>query len=144
MKRHFFFLAALLLIGTGSCKKHHVVPKVAPPHWTMDQTGKYSSSMTVVVQIPPNIRPYVQKTDQIGAFIHDECRGVGTLVEAGTVSAFFILIHGTASEQSKISFQYYSSWKSYLYETSAFLDFTADGTYGTADVPQILNLVPVR
>ncbi|HVX00415.1 MAG TPA: hypothetical protein VHA52_08280, partial [Candidatus Babeliaceae bacterium] len=65
-------------------------------------------------------------------------------VHNGTISAFFILIHGTAAEQSKISFKYYTSWKSNLYQTDAFLDFSVDGNYGTADGPQVLDLKAVK
>lgn len=137
-------LGCITLLGLGSCKKHETLPKTPPPVWTTDASGKYFASMTAVVQVSEKLRPYVKPSDQIGAFIDGECRGTGTLVESGGVSAFFILIHGTASEQKKISFQYYSSWKSHLYSTPPFLPFTVDGTYGTVDVPGVLSLDPVR
>lgn len=133
-----------LLLGLSSCKKHHDLPTVPPPQWTVDQTGQYPTSMTVVVQVPEDLQPYVQESDQIGAFVGDECRGIGTLVVSGSVSAFFILVHGTTSEESMVSFQYYSSWKKHLYATPAFLKFTPDGVYGSADGPRILNLEPAK
>jgi len=100
--------------------------------------------MTIVVQLPDNIRTYEQEADQIGAFIGDECRGTGTLVTTGNGSTFFILIHGTASEQGRLSFKYYSSMKMHMYATSPFLDFMADGSYGSVDNPRVLTLDPVR
>ena len=145
MKKYVTIMLCLILINSEmSCKKHHSIPQVPAPEWEVDNTGKYPVSMTAVVQVPENIRPYIQQGDKIGAFVGEECRGVGQLVRTGSVSAFFLLIHGTASEQSKISFKYWNSWKSYLYSSTAFLDFMVDGNYGTADAPEVLQLNPVR
>lgn len=145
MKKYLIVILCIILgYGIGGCKKHHSRPKVPAPTWTVDQTGQYPASMTAVVRVPDNLQENVQKADQIGAFIGDECRGKGQLVVAGENKLFFILIHGTASEQSRISFKYYSSLKSYLYQTDVFLDFTVDGNFGTADNPIILGLQPVE
>lgn len=144
MKKHYILIGMLLFIGMAGCKKHDTLPKIPAPVWTVDNTGKYPESMTAVVQVPDKLKPYITKTDQIGAFVGEECRGTGTWVHNGAISAFFILIHGTAAEQSKISFKYYTSWKSNLYQTDAFLDFSVDGNYGTADGPQVLDLKAVK
>lgn len=131
-----------LFISMAGCKKKHTQPRVPSPAWTVDNTGKYPVSMTAVVQVPENLRTYLQETDKMGAFIDGECRGTGVWVHSGSVSAFFVQIHGTASEQSKISFKYYFSWRSNMYVTNAFLDFVVDGEYGSVDAPQVLDLVP--
>lgn len=145
MKKYFSIITIILfLILISSCKKHHSLPKVPSPTWTVDNTGKYPASMTAVVQIPEALRKHIQGNDKIAAFIGEECRGTGTLINTGSVSAFFILIHGTASEQSKISFKYYAAGKSNMYETAATLNFTVDGNYGTADGPEILDLIPAE
>lgn len=144
MKKYLILLAGLAFLAAGmSCKKKHDIPRVPAPSWTVDNTGKYPVSMTAVVQVPENLRTYIQQQDQIAAFVGEECRGTGQLIQVGSVSAFFIMIHGTASEQSKISFKYWHAWRSNLYSTDPFLDFTVDGTYGTADAPIILQLKPV-
>ena len=94
-------------------------------------------------EVPENLQPYIQQADKIGAFIGEECRGLGTLVKIDSASAvFFVLIQGAVTERSKISFKYYSSLKSNMYATTPFLEFIVDGNYGTADVPKILNLSP--
>lgn len=142
MKKTGITIIAILLMGTLGCKKHHTLPRVPSPVWTVDNSGKYPVSMTAVVQVPEDLRTYLQETDKIGAFVGDECRGTGTWIHTGNVSAFFILIHGTSSEKSKIRFKYYFSWKSNLYETAPFLDFTVDGNFGSVDAPQILDLKP--
>ena len=136
-----------MLIGFSSCKKQDGTdspPQVPAPDWTVDTTGKYPLSMTAVVQVPPGITPDISETDKIGAFFEDECRGLGTLVGTGTTSVFFILIHGIASEQSKISFKYYNSENRHIYSTNAFLDFTVDENYGTVDSPEVLNMKQVK
>ena len=143
--KNYISVILLLLVITGfcSCKKHDgtdSMPEVPAPDWTVDTTGKYPLSMTVVVQVPPGITPDISEADKIGAFSGDECRGVGTLIETGTTSVFFIMIHGTATEQNKISFKYYSSQNAHVYSTNAFLDFIVDGNYGTVDDPEVLDM----
>lgn len=148
MKR---YINNMLLVGifffpilTGCKKDKHTLPKVPPPNWTIQQAEQYSGSMTVVVQVPDNLLQYIQEEDELGAFINGECRGLGTLVQAGEISAFFILIHGTTSENGNIAFKYYSSSQSHLYFTDAFLPFKIDGAYGTVDVPMVLDLQPAK
>lgn len=136
-------LMLLGIMGTG-CKKHHTQPVVPPPSWSVDTSGKYPATMTAVLEPPQNMEPYVTGSDKMGAFIGNECRGTGQIITVNNEKMFFIMIHGTASEQSVISFQYYRSWDQHLYKTSPFLNFTVDGNYGTADVPEILNLVPAN
>ncbi len=146
MERYFFRVCTLGLFFClfGCKKKDHPLPKVPAPSWAVTQMAQYTVTMTVVVQVPEPLLPHIRKADELAAFIGGECRGTGTLVQQGEVSAFFILIHGTAAEKGMIQFKYYSALKSHLYSTEAFLRFTADGNYGTADVPMVLDLVPVR
>lgn len=143
MKKYLFILITIAIWSGISCKKKHTIPSVPAPSWETDQTGKYPLTMTAVVQVPENIRPYIQQTDEMGVFVGDECRGTGTWVHDGSISAFFILIHGTSSEESKLSFRYWNAFHSNLYSTEAFLDFRVDESYGTADAPQVLELKPV-
>ncbi|HEY6083273.1 MAG TPA: hypothetical protein VIU45_07430 [Chitinophagaceae bacterium] len=142
-----YFAATLLLLslaGINGCKKHHVLPTVPRPGWTVDTTGKYPVTMTAVVQVPSPLLTYVVNDDELGAFVGNECRGTARLIKLNTSQVFFILIHGTASEQGKISFKYYSAWSSHLYETGASLNFIVDGNYGTVDSPEILELHPAK
>jgi hypothetical protein len=148
MKKSFSVIALLLvLIGYSSCKKQEGMEEKPPLPaliWTVDSTGKYPLSMTAVVKLPPDIINMVSETDKIGAFIGDECRGLGTLVRTGTTSVFFIMIHGDAAEQSKISFKYNSSKNPSYYTTYPFLNFTVDGNYGTVDDPKVLEMELVK
>jgi len=148
MKKYISVIALLLLlVGFSSCKKQGGTEEKAPPpapDWTVDSTGKYPLSMTAVVQLPPGIIANISETDKIGAFLGNECRGLGSFIRTGPTSVFFIMIHGTDAEQSKISFKYHSSQNSNLYSTTSFLNFTVDGNYGTIVAPKVLDLEQVK
>lgn len=140
-------MAVLITAGISSCSKDRDsgYAKVPAPDWKEDMTGKYPASMTAVVQLPENLLPASQVEDKLAAFIKDECRGTGVMVKVNdTTSVFYVMIHGTAAEQTKISFKYYSKKDSYLYTTNDFLDFSIDGNYGTVDEPAILDLQHVK
>src|SRR5688500_7492146 len=101
MKRYISIIAFLVIgIGFSSSKKQEgTEEKVHPPAptWTVDSTGKYPLSMTAILQLPPGLKTNVSETDKIGAFLGDECRGLGTFIKTATTSVFFIMIHGTAA-----------------------------------------------
>jgi hypothetical protein len=136
-----FLLVAIILsisVVTGGCRKEKTT---APPDWKVDTTGKYPVSMTAVVRLPQRLIPNIHPEDKMAAFINDECRGVGVQVNiTDSVPVFYVMIHGTSSEQQKIAFKYYSSKDSYLFATSYFLDFAPDDNYGTIDKPAMLDL----
>lgn len=145
MKKYLVLTAIMLIIAATGCKKKdHALPKVPPPSWSVEQAAQKPATMTAVVQVPENLLKDIQMEDQLAAFIDGACRGTATLVQQGEVSAFFILIHGMASEKGKVQFKYYSALKSHLYSTNAFIPFKADGNYGTVDVPMVLDLKPVK
>jgi hypothetical protein len=133
-------LAILVALLLAACQKDHTGPRVPPPSWQADQSGQYPVTMSAVVQLSADLAKHMQASDQIGAFVGEECRGTGTIVALDTTQVFFLLIHGTAAEQSPIQFKYYSAWGSHLYETEPFLPFQADGHYGSVDAPGELEL----
>ena len=100
--------------------------------------------MTAVVKVPEVIKENVNAGDRVGAFVNNECRGVGVPINLNGNIVFYILIRGTASEQSKIDFRFYDSISAYLYKTNKPIDYVVDGDYGTADNPAVLNLVHVE
>lgn len=148
MKRFISIMILLLmLIGTDSCSKQdnsQSLSNVTAPNWEIDTTGKYPLSMTAVVKLPVSIAADISESDQIGAFCGDECRGLGSLIKTGTASVFFIMIHGTGLELVPISFRYYSSKNSRLYDTAPFLNFEIDGNYGTVDNPGVPDMKQVK
>lgn len=145
MKRYITIIALVLLfISINSCKKE-TNTQFSSPGWKEDTTGKYPVSMTAVVALPRTLQSSLRPDDKMGAFIKEECRGVGVIVKVDSASSvFYLLIHGAASEQDKIKFKYYSTVTSYMYATAEFLNFSMDGNYGTADKPEILDLQPMK
>ncbi|QEH42985.1 hypothetical protein [Chitinophaga sp. XS-30] len=136
----------LLLIGAGSCRKDKKSgPKTTPaPTWAADTTGKYASSMTAVMRLPDDLQPFANPSDKYAAFMKEECRATGTIVSSGGTTLVYFLIQGSAAEQDKISFRYYSTRRAWLFATGGMLDFVADGNHGTVDQPVVLQLKQVE
>lgn len=116
------------------------------PVWHKDITGKYPFSMTAVVRLSDslqsalNLGPY----DQVGAFVNGECRGTGVLVPSGSSYLYYLLIQGSASENSKVTFKYYNGLSHSLFSTAPLLAFSVDASFGSPDKPVILPLLPVK
>ena len=133
----------LFFISLSNCKKE-TNTKFPNPSWHFDDVGKYPATMTAVVQLPDYLKRGLKEKDEMGAFINDECRGTGELIKLDSASAFFIMIHGSASENGPIIFKYYSSKDSNIYTSKDTLNFVVDENYGTADSPKSLNLKVVK
>lgn len=150
MKITWYLISMLLFFGTTSCKKNtDVIPKeegtkFAAPAWNADEIGNFPASMTAVVVLPATLQATASETDQLAAFINNQCRGLGVIVKVDSTSVYFILIHGLAEEQSQVVFKYYSAKTSYLYQTAPVLHFLIDEVYGTAQNPEVLALSPVK
>jgi hypothetical protein len=141
MKRatNYFIILLCVVCTLASCNKDEETYTTYPaPSWT-PEAANYSGNMTAVVTIPDNLRRYMQSEDQLAAFVDDECRGVGILLDG----AFFVTIKGSSSEQSMVSFRYYSARNRYMYTTDAFLAFDIDAVLGSADNPEVLILYHV-
>lgn len=139
------FLILFLVAFLSSCKKDdNSYKKYDKPVWNVDLTGKYPLSMTAVVSIPDNLKAYETTADMVAAFVNGECRGVGTLKETDAGFVYFVMIKGTASEQSNVSFKYYCSRTSYLYTTDGTLTFEVDKTWGSVDSPIVMEMKNVE
>ncbi len=150
MKKYLFYtkLAVLALVMAtllnGCSKKQPEVPpntKFPPPNWKADNSGKYPLSMTAVVQVEGLLNLARQPGDELAAFINGECRGTGIQVNLGTSYLYNIVIFGTSSENSKITFKYYNSSTQNMFTTpDGFLPFKVDDSFGSPDKPQVLPL----
>lgn len=146
MKKTLSALAITVLLAITGCGKESVkTPEVAatkfpPPAWKADETGKYPATMTAVISLPVPLAGTALETDPVAAFIGDECRGVGVIVNVNSKPLYFVLIQGLPEESTKISFKYYSNKTSYMYESRSPLNFLVDAVYGTATDPKIIEL----
>ena len=150
MKRISSALYIFLIAATIGCSKNpdntteEVATKFPVPTWKADDTGKYPATMTAVFNLPPTLASGFTKNDKLAAFVNDECRGVGAIVEVNNLNLFFVLIQGLPEETNKISIRYYSDRTSFMYESRFALTFLADDIYGTAENPKILEFTQLK
>lgn len=120
--------------------------KFVVPVWQKDVTGKYPYSMTAVVKLSDSLQSAVNpsENDKIGAFINGECRGTGIAVATGSSFLYYLLIEGTASEKSTVTFKYYNSLAHSTYSTIPLIKFSVDSSFGSPDKPVILPMVLMK
>lgn len=150
MKRTSSALYIFLIAATIGCSKNsdntteEVATKFPVPNWKADDTGKYPATMTAVFNLPVTLAGSSTENDKLAAFVNAECRGVGVIVAVNNLNLFFVLIQGLPEETNKITFRYYSSKTSYMYESKSALTFLADGIFGTAENPTLLDLFQLK
>lgn len=137
------FIIFLALLGSGCDKDNGPKFNVYPlPVWTVQSPEIFPNSFTAIVNLPKNMNLLAQDTDLVAAFIDDECRGIGNLVQSEDKKrrAYIITVRGSSTENRNIVFKYYSTRTSYLYQAATTIAFEIDGTYGTYDTPITLDL----
>lgn len=149
MKTYSIFASVIIMIlmCANACKKDGAAPvkKYPAPNWKANNDPSYAYSMTAVVQLLDTLQNDMSDNDEMAAFVGDDCRGIGVLEKRiGLPPVFYILIKGSASEQVKVKFKYYSAKNSYMYSTGDFLNFVADNNYGTVDEPAVPDLQPLN
>ena len=112
------------------------------PEWTVQAPETYPYSLTAVVCLPEVFNTHAQDNDFVAAFIGDECRGIGNLVksEDGAKRVYFITVRASATEDGSITFRYYNTRLSLLYQSKTTVAFQIDGIYGNYDNPVELDL----
>ncbi len=150
MKRISSVLYIFLVAATLGCSKNpadiqeEAATKFPVPNWKTDDTGKYPATMSAVFTLPATLAGSSMENDKLAAFVNDECRGVGVIVENNNQKLFFVLIQGLPEETNKITIKYYSNKTSFMYESRSALTFLADGIYGTAENPKIPELTQLK
>jgi len=150
MKRISSAFYIFLIAATLGCSKksddvsEQAATKFPVPTWKEDDTGKYPATMTAVFALPITLAAGSTENDKLAAFADDECRGVGTIVEVNDLKLFFVLIQGLSDETNNVTIRYYNNNTSYMYESRSALTFLADGVFGTAENPKILELTQLK
>src|SRR6056297_951666 len=136
------YLELFLLLLQGCSKDTPPFQEHAEPDWVLQSPELLPNSFTAIVALPEDINVYAGAGDQMAAFIGGECRGTGTLVKSGDSekSIYYITIRASDTEKGEITFRYYNSRLSYLYQAKQKVPFEIDGNYGTYDAPVILDL----
>ncbi len=143
IEKYKIWIVALVLLVLGSCSKDDEQFTTSPePAWSVQSPELLPSSFTAIVAIPDNLNVYADDNDKVAAFINGECRGVGTLIkeEDSGKRVYFLTIRASDTESGEITFRYFNTRLSYLYQAEETVDFESDGTYGSYDTPIILDL----
>lgn len=107
--------------------------KYENPNWKSVKTsGDYAYSMTVVFELPSDLKTNASKNDVIAAFVGSECRAVAK----ANGGVFFLNVIGTGEESEPVTFRYWNAGNGYLYESTISLPFTSDYIYGVVDNPK--------
>lgn len=136
-------LSIIVLLPWLACKKDKEATRFSAPDWVLVKKELHPYSMTAVIKIDEKITQELNDTDQLGAFVGRECRGKGVQVNSNGKNIFYLQIHGSASEQSSIVFQYYNAKSGHMYTSAQPITFVVDENLGTVDNPLTpeLNLV---
>ncbi|WP_167615120.1 hypothetical protein [Maribellus sediminis] len=137
-------LISAISLFFGCSKDKESYTEYPVPNWEIQSPELYPNSFTAVVALPENIDAYAGESDLVAAFIGEECRAVGNLVETetddGIKRVWYLTVRASDTENQEIVFRYYNSRLSYMYEATQRIAFEIDGTYGTYDSPVILEL----
>lgn len=120
--------------------------QLVSPVWQKDMTGKYPFTMTAVVSLSDSLQSALAlgEFDQVGAFVNGECRGTGVLVASGAKYLYYLMIQGSAAENSRVTFKYFNGISHTMFTTPPLLPFSVDASFGSPDKPVILPLARVK
>ncbi|HUH18313.1 hypothetical protein [Albibacterium sp.] len=129
-------LLVLFSLSLFSCKKDETYPQHEKPNWEISEIENVQVNFSAIFDLESNLSVYIAENDELAAFVGNDCRGTATLIN----DLFHITVKGTADENSKVTFRYYSSTTKYMYEAIDYVDFEANITLGTIDNPEVLAL----
>lgn len=110
-----------------------VFKKFENPGWTsVAFDGDFAYSMTVVYQLPSDLKGGATDNDLFAAFVSNECRAVGKSING----VFLLTVIGTGDETEPVVFRYWNASTQYMYESLDKIQFTPDLIYGVVDNPK--------
>lgn len=110
-----------------------VFKKFENPGWTsVAFDGDFAYSMTVVYQLPSDLKGGATDNDLFAAFVGNECRAVGKSING----VFLLTVIGTGDETEPVVFRYWNASTQYMYESLDKIQFTPDLIYGVVDEPK--------
>ena len=78
--------------------KLELVENDPEPEWEMPESGIYQFSMTGIMKLSDFLEGYADETDEVSAFIGNECRGVVKAQEYNGEKLFFLYIRGNSAD----------------------------------------------
>jgi hypothetical protein len=123
------------IIVTQKAKQPTTNPK---PNWTAITTEfQYTMTFVAKVSLQNAVLP-VEDGDELAAFVGTECRGKGVIVTnngtPATTKSFYLMVKGNPGSDI-VTFKYYQSSTSHIYDLSLIKNFVANFTVGSPDEP---------
>lgn len=107
--------------------------KFDQPSWTsVAVSGEYAYTMTVVFDLPAEIKSNATANDLMAAFVGGECRCVKKSVDG----VFLLTVIGTGKETENVTFRYWNAENHFMYESLITVPFTSDKIFGVVDNPK--------
>ena len=103
------------------------------PGWkSVAIAGNYAYTMTVVFELPAELKSKASADDLMAAFVGSECRGVEKAIDG----KFLLSVIGTGEEADNVTFRYWNAEDHCLYEYLISVPFSSDRIYGVVDSPK--------
>lgn len=103
------------------------------PGWkSVAVAGDYAYTMTVVFELPAELKSEASSDDLMAAFVGSECRCVKKAIDG----VFLLTVIGTGAETTNVTFRYWNAADHCLYESLVSVPFTSDRIFGVVDNPK--------
>ena len=103
------------------------------PGWkSVAVAGDYAYTMTVVFELPAELKSKASSDDLMAAFVGSECRCVKKAIDG----VFLLTVIGTGAETTNVTFRYWNAADHCLYESLVSVPFTSDRIFGVVDNPK--------
>lgn len=103
------------------------------PGWkSVTIAGDYAYTMTVVFELPAELKSKASSDDLMAAFVGSECRCVKKSIDG----KFLLTVIGTGAETTNVTFRYWNAADHSLYESLVSVPFTSDRIFGVVDSPK--------
>ena len=107
----------------------------AQPNWSVTPTD-YQFTMTVTGVVKFYCQESANETDQVGAFVNGECRGVQSFdTDINGRKFAYITVYSNSSSGEEISFKLYKADEDIELIAVYPMTFENDASYGNAEVP---------
>ena len=103
------------------------------PGWkSVAVAGDYAYTMTVVFELPAELKSKASSDDLMAAFVGSECRCVKKAIDG----VFLLTVIGTGAETTNVTFRYWNAADHCLYESLVSVPFASDRIFGVVDNPK--------
>jgi hypothetical protein len=123
---------------------HYGEIHVDPPFCIVDvKEFQYQLTVTAIVTEPD--KDHIDhKSDLLGAFVDDQCRGFATLETTPYGNIFFLQVWSNAKNGEILHFKYYDPHSRRKINIKETIEFSPDGSFGTIKSPHVFTLSDIR